>query len=149
AGLMQLHAALSTPVVVTESNTNEAKVALKEVTENQASFELTAENFTDEAVSYEVDASLLTDSPVNADPFLVVAPNLFPALDLEGIGAEVLVNGSAETSVEVPAGGTADIEVSIDVSAVDAELVDNYFENGYWLDGNVTLSDPSDMNPDL
>src|SRR5690625_4018779 len=56
AGLMQLHKALSTPVIVTEKETNEAKVALKEVTENEVTFELIAENYTDEAVTYEVNA---------------------------------------------------------------------------------------------
>ena len=35
AGLMQLHAALSTPVTVTDSKSGEAKVALKEVTDNE------------------------------------------------------------------------------------------------------------------
>src|SRR5699024_10119930 len=44
SGLMQLHKALSTPVIVTESETDEAKVALKEITENEVTFELTAEN---------------------------------------------------------------------------------------------------------
>src|SRR5699024_3149778 len=35
SGLMQLHKALSTPVIVTEAKTNEAKVALKEITGNE------------------------------------------------------------------------------------------------------------------
>ncbi len=82
AGMMQLHAALSTPVVVTESATNEAKVALKEVTENTVSFELTATNYTDEAVSYEANVNVQTDTPVNAGSDIVTAPKLFGALTL-------------------------------------------------------------------
>ncbi|WP_051359589.1 S8 family serine peptidase [Paucisalibacillus globulus] len=144
AGLMQLHAALSTPVIVTDSETGEAKVALKEVNENQVTFELTAENFTDEAVSYEVSANAQTDTPVNAG-VTVTAPNLYGALDL---GDVTTVNGEAVSTVEVPANGTASFEVTIDVSDWDADLKSIY-TNGYWLEGFVTLTDPTDINPEL
>lgn len=60
AGLMQLHAALSTPVVVTEENKGEAKVALKEVDEN-INFTLNATNYSDEAVTYNIGANVQTD----------------------------------------------------------------------------------------
>lgn len=144
AGLMQLHSALSTPVVVTNSQTGEAKVALKEISGNQVTFELTAENFSDEAVSYEVSANAQTDTPVNAG-LLVTAPNLFGALDL---GAVTTVNGEAVSTVEVPANGTTTLEVTIDVSEWDADL-QSIFTNGYWLEGFVTLTDPTDTNPAL
>ncbi|MEC5424524.1 S8 family serine peptidase [Virgibacillus sp. C22-A2] len=144
AGLMQLHSALSTPVVVTESETNEAKVALKEITENEVTFELTAENFTDEAISYDVEANAQTDTPVNAG-ILVVAPNLFGALDLGDIAT---INGESTSSIEVPANGSTTFNVTIDVSDWDADLSE-YFTNGYWLEGFVTLTDPSDNNPSL
>src|SRR5699024_4347427 len=97
AGLMQLHKALSTPVIVTESETNEAKVALKEITDNEVTFELTAENHTDEAVTYEVEANAQTDQPVQNGDDLLVAPNLFGAMDLEEIAT---VNGEAVSTVE-------------------------------------------------
>ena len=145
AGLMQLHAALSTPVVVTESETNEAKVALKEVTGNEVTFELTAENFTDEAVTYDVEANVQTDTPVDGGGVLVTAPNMFGAYDL---GDLATVNGESISTIEVPANGTAKINVSIDVSEVDASLTE-IFTNGYWLEGFVTLTDPTDTNPEL
>lgn len=144
AGLMQLHSALSTPVVVTNAETGEAKVALKEISENQVTFELTAENFSDEAVSYEVSANAQTDTPVNAG-LLVTAPNLFGALDL---GAVATVDGEAVSTVEVPANGSTTFEVTIDVSEWDADLA-SIFTNGYWLEGFVTLTDPTDTNPAL
>ncbi len=142
AGILQLHAALSTPVVVTESETGEAKVALKEVTENTASFELTAENFTDEAVTYEVEANAQTDSPADGGGVLVTAPNQFPAQELDG-AATVDHN-----MVEVPASGSTSFEVTIDVSDWDADL-NSIFTNGYWLEGFVTLTDPADVHPTL
>ncbi|WP_010099223.1 S8 family serine peptidase [Ornithinibacillus scapharcae] len=145
AGLMQLHAALSTPVVVTESNTDESKVALKEITKNTVSFNLTAKNFSDEAASYEVSANALSDVPVNAGNVYVTVPNDFGSLDL---GQVATVNGQAVSTVEVPANGSVSFKVTIDVSDWDADLK-SYFENGYWLEGFVTLVDPTDKNPTL
>lgn len=145
AGMMQLHAALSTPVVVTESNTNEAKVALKEVKKNTVSFELTATNYSDEAVTYEASANVQTDTPVNGGGVLVTAPNMFGALDLGNLAT---VNGEARSTIEVPAKGEATFTVTIDVSSVDADLRE-IFTNGYWLEGFVTLTDPTDTNPKL
>ncbi|MFC2949134.1 S8 family serine peptidase [Virgibacillus sediminis] len=145
AGLMQLHAALSTPVVVTDTNTNEAKVALKEVTENEVSFELTAENFSDKKVKYEVEANAQTDTPVNTGAFMITAPNLFGAYELEGAAT---VDGKASNKIEVPANGSATFTVTIDVSEWD-ESVKQHFTNGYWLEGFVTLTDPTDKHPQL
>lgn len=145
AGLMQLHAALSTPVTVTDSNTGEAKVALKEVTENTVTFSLTAENYSDEAVSYQVSASAQTDTPVNGGGVLVSAPNMFGAMDL---GEIATVNGEPISTIEVPAKGTTTFEVSVDVTNVDEKLK-SWFTNGYWLEGFVKLTDPTDTNPDL
>lgn len=145
AGLMQLHNALSTPVIVTESETNEAKVALKEITENEVTFELTAENYSAEAVTYEVQANAQTDQPVQNGSDQIVAPNLFGSMELDGVAK---VNGEDVSTVEVPAGGTETITVTLDMSEVDASLTD-IFTNGYWLEGFVTLTDPTDMNPEL
>ncbi|MBS4200659.1 S8 family serine peptidase [Bacillus sp. FJAT-49732] len=147
AGLMQLHAALSTPVMVTEALTKEAKVALKQVTDNTVTFALIAENFSDEDVTYDVTANVQTDQFVKNGSDLLVAPNLFGALDLEGI-AKTTVNGKEVSSVTVPAKGKANISVTVDVSAINATL-NNYFTNGYWLEGFVTLTDPTDENPEL
>jgi lactocepin len=144
-GLMQLHAALSTPVIVTESNTNEPKVALKEVSENVVTFSLTATNLSDEAVAYEVSANAMSDIPVNAGGFYVNLPNDYGSLNLDGVAT---VNGDAVSTIEVPANGTVSFDVTLDVSEWDATL-NSYYENGYWLDGFVTLKDPTDNNPTL
>jgi Subtilase family./Fn3-like domain (DUF1034). len=145
AGIMQLHAALSTPVMVTHSKTNEAKVALKEITGNRQTFELQVENFSDKPVTYEVKANAQTDSFASAAGFIVVAPKILPALELEGVAS---VNGREATTVTVPAKGTATIEVEIDLSAYD-RVLKTYYKNGYWVEGFVTLTDPSDIHPTL
>ncbi|MBE4907208.1 S8 family serine peptidase [Bacillus luteolus] len=142
AGLMQLHEALSTPVTVTDSTTGEAKVALKEVTSNVVTFSLTAENHSDVAVTYNVSASAQTDTPVNGGGVFVSAPNMFGAMDLGAVAS------ISSNTIEVPANGTATFEVTIDVSDLDEDLK-SYFTNGYWLEGFVKLTDPTDTNPDL
>ncbi|WP_442596595.1 S8 family serine peptidase [Neobacillus sp. D3-1R] len=145
SGLMQLHAALSTPVTVSDSVTGEAKVALKEVKGNVVTFTLTAENYSDKAATYQVSASAQTDSPVNGGGVWVSAPNMFGAIDL---GAITKVNGEAVSTIEVPAKGQTSFDVSVDVSDLDVVLK-SYFTNGYWLEGFVKLTDPTDTNPDL
>ncbi|CDQ38351.1 S8 family serine peptidase [Virgibacillus salexigens] len=145
AGIMQLHAALSTPVVVTEAETNEAKVALKEIEGDQVSFELTAENVSDEAVTYDVKANVQTDTPVDGGGVTVTAPNDFAANDL---GELATINGETSTTIEVPANDSTTFTVTIDISSVDDSLSE-IFTNGYWLEGFVTLTDPTDTNPEL
>ncbi|MFD1360097.1 S8 family serine peptidase [Lentibacillus salinarum] len=141
AGMMQLHAALSTPAIVTASETGEAKVALKEVTDSVVRFELTAENFTDEALTYDVEANAQTDSPVDGGDVLVTVPNQFPATELDGAAA-------VDNQIKIPANGKTSFAVTIDVSNMDASL-NAIFTNGYWLEGFVTLTDPNDVNPTL
>ncbi|MTW85226.1 S8 family serine peptidase [Virgibacillus dakarensis] len=145
AGLMQLHAALSTPVIVTEAKTNEAKVALKQITDNEVTFELTAKNLTDESVTYDVKANAQTDQPVANGNDTLVVPNQFAALELEKVAT---VNGEAVSQIEVPANGEATVTVTVDVSSVDEQLGE-FFTNGYWLEGFVTLTDPTDTNPEI
>ncbi|WAA12133.1 S8 family serine peptidase [Fervidibacillus halotolerans] len=144
AGLMQLHAALSTPAIVTDVETGEANVALKEITDNVVTFQLKVDNLSDEDLTYEVTGTAQTDTPVNAGVY-ISAPNLFGALELSDT---VTVNGEATTTIEVPANGSTTFDVTIDVTDWNDGLID-YFENGYWLDGFVTLTDPTDTNPEL
>ncbi|ALX50218.1 Fn3-like domain-containing protein [Lentibacillus amyloliquefaciens] len=142
---MQLHAAMSSPAVVTNAETNEASVALKEITDNNVTFELTARNLTDEAVTYDVKANAQTDQPVANGEDTLVVPNQFAAMELQGAAT---VNGEDVSQIEVPANGEATISVSLDVSDMDAQLMDK-FTNGYWLEGFVTLTDPNDVNPEI
>lgn len=147
AGLMQLHAALSTPVTVVESKTEEPKVALKEVSKNKVTFKLTAENHSDKAVKYDVAANVQTDQPVQNGEDVVVAPNIIGGMDITD-QATVKINNKETKTIKVPANGEREFKVTIDVSALDADLKAS-FENGYWLEGFVTLTDPTDTNPEL
>lgn len=151
AGIMQLHSALKTPVIVTESNTNEAKVALKEI-HDQFEFTLTARNYSDEAVNYNVSANLQTDlagwGELGYELDILEAAPIY--------NASILVNGQSATEVTVPANGTVTFKVTADLS--DAYIMDlalgtlpatDVFENGYFVEGFVTLTDVADVNPTL
>ncbi|MGG3739243.1 S8 family serine peptidase, partial [Aeribacillus pallidus] len=140
AGLMQLHAALSTPVIVTEAHTGEAKVALKEITSDQVTFTLTAQNYGDEAVTYEVQANAQTDYPY----YGLNATTVFGALNLDDV--VITINGEETATIEVPANGSTTVDITIDVSAVD---LSEDFPNGYFLEGFVTFIDPTDTYPTL
>ncbi|WP_245744436.1 S8 family serine peptidase [Bhargavaea ginsengi] len=137
AGLMQLANALHTDVVVTDSATDEAKVALKEIKNNSITLSLTAENFSEEEKTYNVSTAVQADQPVNAGGTLVTASNLMGSMVLTN---EVAIN--APETVTVPAGGTASIEVTIDLSNVDD--LKTIFTNGYFVDGFVFLEDPNE-----
>ncbi|WP_128896096.1 S8 family serine peptidase [Longirhabdus pacifica] len=139
SGIMQLHKALSTPVVVVEEETEEAKVALKEVRGNVASFELTATNYSDESVTYAVYSNVQTDAPA----FAGVMYSLMEPLALPG--AEISMYGDVTdsvygTTVTVPARDSVSFDVEIDLRDVDEDIVE-IFENGYWFEGFVQLVD--------
>src|SRR5699024_6034181 len=91
---------------------------------------------------YEVEANAQTDKPVENGDGLLVAPNEFGAMELEDT---TTVNGETVSTVEVPANGTTTLDVTIDVSAVDGELSEQ-FTNGYWLQGIVDSTDPHDTH---
>ncbi|WP_409303149.1 S8 family serine peptidase [Peribacillus sp. SCS-155] len=153
AGVMQLHSALKTPVVVTEASTKEAKVALKEVKGNTFNFALTAQNFSDQAVEYDVNANLQTDYSRAGQ--LGYSANVLETQKI--LDASIKVNGSDNAKVRVPAKGSVTFEVTADLSnakvlANDIKTpvaIDTVFPNGYFVEGYVTLKDSSDTNPEL
>jgi lactocepin len=130
AGLMQLNSALYTPVVVTEKTKGEAKVALKEITTDVATFTLTATNYSDEAVSYKVTGNAQTDGVATTKDGI----NLNTLSSQAITGAEVRVDGQVENVVTVPANGSLDVVVTVDLTDVDYDTV---FPNGYFAEGFV------------
>ncbi|WP_144551888.1 S8 family serine peptidase [Bacillus sp. X1(2014)] len=157
AGVMQLHAALSTPIVVTNAATNEAKVALKEIKDNKATFTLKAQNFSDQAVTYKVDGSVLTDLVLeDASGYLV------DQLESQGIYKAGTVAEAApwkgefpisfsQDELTIPAKDSVTLDVTVDLTdtvewAYNVPL-DVLFANGYFVEGYVTLTDVNDVNP--
>ena len=156
AGVMQLNSALSTPAMVTNKETGEAKVALKEVGD-QFGFDLELENFSNEEVTYDVTANIQTD--------LAAYGSL--GWDADGLEAQALadavitINGQETETVTLKAGQKRKVKVTVDVTnakVVEPSITGNFeatvpvedvFENGYFVEGFVTFTDPADTNPTL
>jgi lactocepin len=159
AGLMQLHAALSTPVVVTESATHEGKVSLKQIDGNIATFTLKAKNYSETTVNYNVDVNVQTDYVRNGR--MGLSANVLEAQPLEDVSIKVNGVDTAELetppTVELAAGEEKDITFELDLT--NAVVLNNalngyvpagdVFTNGYFAEGFVTLTDPTDNNPQL
>lgn len=139
AGIMQLANALETDVLVTNKETGEAKVALKEIKDGKFNFTLKAKNYSAEAKNYNVDVQLQTDYALTTSGYDVVVPNI--------AGSNVvtdLVDVVAPTSVAIPANGEVEIQVSVDASQLAKMEGFETFVNGFFIDGFVTLEDPTE-----
>lgn len=136
AGLMQLHDALSTNIMVTDKATGEAKVALKEIKDNKLAFTLVARNFSADSATYNVAVNVQVDKVTNAGGSrFVTDPNNMGA---ENITGAVAID--APQAVTVPANGQVEIPVTVDVSAVSTQLK-KALTNGFFVDGFITLTD--------
>ncbi|WP_432354399.1 S8 family serine peptidase [Sporosarcina sp. A2] len=143
AGLMQLANAIGTDVVVTDNESGEAKVALKQINDHKFSFTLTAKNFSDEEKTYDVKTQIQMDKPVQLDDELFI--NMPNNLHYGGqiILGEESVTIEAPDKVIIPANGEATITITADASAISEDAAEIY-PNGFFLDGFVTLNDPSE-----
>ncbi|WP_082347339.1 S8 family serine peptidase [Bacillus sp. FJAT-18017] len=147
AGLMQLHAALSTPVVVTEAKTNEAKVALKEINGDTATFTLKAKNFSDKEVTYKVSGTVLTDMI-----YAKYGIDLGEAQAIFNADTEELPLKFDKEELKVPANDEAELTVTIDLKnnvSTFGEPLEELFENGYFVEGFITLTNTTDEYPEL
>ena len=156
AGLMQLHAAVTSPAVAYEKKTKEAKVALKELTKSKATFTVVVENLSNQTVSYNASTSLQTDLAVTNEDGLV--QNAMEAQALQN--ATVTINGAKTNKVTLKAKQKAELTVSIDLSKakiLNPETLEgtvsaaSVFENGYFVDGFLRLADVNgaEGNPSL
>lgn len=159
SGLMDLHAAMSTPVVLTEVNSGEAKAALKEVGDT-FTFTLQAENFGTEDVTYQVDGNVQTDLALfDADRGIFInqieSQGVFNAgtasPDAPWLGEYPIDFSTNE--ITVPAGETVEFTVTVDLTeAVDwfyEQPLNVIFPNGTFVEGFVTLTDVTEVNPTL
>lgn len=161
AGLMNLHAAMSTPVIVTEAKTAEAKVALKEVGD-KVTFTLKAQNVSNKEVKYEVSGNVQTDLVLDGEN-MIEANAIYDAATYnadEGTGkfpisfsSDKIAEVDGKQVLTVPANGTASFDVTLDLSNVvdwaNGAPLNELFENGYFAEGFIRLVDPTDTNPEL
>jgi len=138
AGMMQLANALSTDVVVKNKATGEGKVALKEINDNEFSFTLEAENYSDEAVTYNVNVDVQTDAVTTVSGVKITAPNLIGSFV---ITEDIIITN--DSTVTIPANGKVELLITVNVAEIDTDL-DTMYPNGYFIDGYVTLTDANE-----
>lgn len=129
AGLMDLYAAVSTPVRVMDAGTDEGKVELKDFQETSFTMNLKAVNDTDTDATYNVSVSTYGDD------------NYYHLNTLSTREMEVEIE-KPET-ITVPANGEVTFDVTVDIST-DPEMYWNMFVEGF-----IVLEDGNDENPEL
>ncbi|WP_369902117.1 S8 family serine peptidase [Bacillus manliponensis] len=130
AGIMQLHAAIHTPVYVVRKGTNDAKVELKEINKDKFEMTLTATNFSDKDVTYNVDTSVLTDAISDGRN----------TLKSQVISKAVVTTDSP--TLKLFSGQSKDFTIRIDLTNAKDEL-EAAMKNGYFVEGFITLKNES------
>lgn len=142
AGIMQLNAAVTTPVYVEAKDTKEGKIELKEIDKDKFRMTVTATNFSEEDATYNVDASVLTDATSGSG---TTAVNMLKEQVIK----------KAKVKIDTPkvtlfGGQSKDITVEIDLTNAKEEL-EKIQKNGYFVEGFITLTNESQdvVFPDL
>ncbi|WP_349408661.1 S8 family serine peptidase [Pseudalkalibacillus sp. SCS-8] len=154
AGLMDLHAAMATPVVVTEVESGIGKVALKEIGD-KTTFKLKLTNYGEKNEVYKAMGTVQTDLVINGLNY--VETQAIYKEGTEEFPLEISSNNGAEVDgdyqVVVPANGSTEVEVTVDLTnTVDWAYgipLDEHFENGYFVEGFITFADVNDTHPEL
>lgn len=162
AGMMQIADATLTPVRVVNPTTNEAKVELRDFTSKVVEFKVKAINDSSrKAITYNVNVDVLTDAiqkSTTVDTNWTAA--VTPTADNPHLrGSEPLKNVvvTAPATVTVPAGGTVDIPVKIDLTnaKIPGYLADGKtptvldLKEDIFVEGFVRLTDSTNVEPDL
>ncbi len=154
AGLMDLHAAMSTPVVVTEVESGIGKVALKEIGD-KTTFKLKLTNYGEKNEVYKAMGTVQTDLVIGGSNYVETqaiyedGTSEFPIEISSKNGADV----DGDYQVVVPAKDSVEVEVTVDLTnAVDWAYglpLDEIFENGYFVEGFISFMDVNDTHPEL
>lgn len=134
AGVMNINAAVTTPVRVINPVNNEAKVELKDFESTSFSMKLKAINDTDKDITYNISVDVLADE-IEADK----EGQEYITLNSRKVAANV----SGDKQVAVPANGEKDFVVNVDFSG-DPEIYRNMF-----IEGFVYLKETTDTHPEL
>lgn len=156
AGVMNLQAAATTPAIVTDSSTGISKVNLQEMGGSET-FKLKVTNFSDSPVTYNLSGTVTTDL-VNNGEILEEAQGVYIDGTLSGSAPwtgefpiSYTINGAAISSITVPANGTTEFDVTVDLTnAVDWNYnapINTLFENGAFIEGFVSLTSADDTQP--
>ncbi len=141
AGLMDLASAVTTTTYLSVEGCARPKLELGDDPEKTGVYEMTftVNNFGEEDVSYTVEPHVLIDDlalidygPDDEHPYVIGYTQT--SWDIAG-DCEI----DAPAAVTVPAGGTADVTVTVTLPDEVTEYINDYYENGAFIEGFIEL----------
>ena len=121
-------------------NGQKPEAELGDSTEGRYTFSFELHNFSDEAKTYALSSSLLTED------ITTIGGIDFMAEQDRALSGTVAFD---RETVTVPAGGTANVRVRIELSAEDKAWLDEHFENGSYVEGFIYLDNENAADVDL
>lgn len=146
AGLVDLYSAISTPAIITDSDTGICKVELKEI-DDLVNFSVKVTNFKEKELVYDISGVVQTDLVKEGIIKMKSQPVLNGLITFEDI------KGNEIENIKVPPKGSADFNISIDLSnatdSIEKKPLKEIYENGTFIDGFIILKEVTDTYPDL
>lgn len=136
AGMMQVYNAVITPVRVVNKADEQAKVELKDFTDQRVQFTLSATNDSDHSVTYNVYVDANTDKKIIDKYGYEVNP--LTSVPINGVSTTLPNDGQ----ITIDPGQTVDIPVIIDLTQAEIDI--NSFVEGF-----VRLEDVAQAEPKL
>ena len=144
AGLVDAQKAISAGAYLTVPTSDRPKAELFDSVDGKYSFTFTVHNFSKADKTYTLSSSLLCEDYVTdeAYPGIYFMAEYDHALDNSAVTFD-------NNSVTVPAGGTAEVTVTIDLTEADKEWIDTYFPSGNYVEGFVYLEGEGEVTLSL
>ena len=139
AGLVNALAAVTAEAYLTVGG-HKPEAELGDSAAGRYTFSFEIHNFSDAAKTYTLDASLLTEDVTT------MAGIDFMAEQERALSGDVTFS---KESVTVPAGGVANVTVTVTLSDEDKAWIDEHFENGSYVEGFVYLNNDDASDVDL
>lgn len=149
AGLLSVDRAVSTPVWLTVDGNDLPKAELGDDKDWNGVYEFsfTAHNFSSTAQTYHLHAAVLTET--EKDDLMLQQARPVEAQTVFS-GSPVRSSGQMEVKqITVPAGGEAQVHVSVRLSDAEKKSLRDTFKNGIYVEGYIYLDAADDTAPDL
>ena len=136
SGLIDLEKATETKVYLTANDSDYSRITLGEITDT-FDIKFTAHNLSDTDITFDnITVEFSTDDYTETN-------SVYKFNGLKKLNPSV----SGDSSVTIPANGSADITLSVTINDAETNYLSTGFKNGFFIDGKVTLS--GDDNVDV
>ena len=144
AGLVDAQKAITAGAYLTVPTSDRPKAEMFDSVDGKYSFTFTVHNFSNADKTYTLSSSLLCEDYVTdeAYPGIYFMAEYDHALDNSAVTFD-------NNTITVPAGGTAEVIVSIDLTEADKEWIDTYFPSGNYVEGFVYLEGEGEVTLSL